>query len=67
MVENGVDVVDDVGPSPEVSVLKGTAGVQDVLRVAEHDRAAVRARVVSPRVVLVDPVQRPPRGAGQRL
>ena len=67
MVEDGVDVVDDVGPAPEVSILKGLAAVEDVLRVTQHHRAAVGARVVSARVVLVDPVERPLRGAGQRL
>ena len=64
MVENGVDVVDDVGLSPEVAIVERLTAVKQVLGVVQHDRAAVGTRVGA---AGISGSERPLRGPGQRL
>ena len=64
VVENGVDVVDDVGLSPEVAIVERLTAVKQVLGVVQHDRAAVGTRVGA---AGISGSERPLRGPGQRL
>ena len=59
MIQDGVDVVDDVGPPPDVPLEEGFAVVQNMFGVVQHDRAALRTRIGATGVLRVLSVERP--------